>query len=192
MTGTFSIDYKPVIILFDSSATHSFISNKCGARVGLDSCQAKGSYMISTPGGKIGSNQLIRCVPIQLGSKEIKADLVLLPLEGMDIILGMDWMTKHKVLLDTSSRVIEIDSPHNGATTLYLPQQEYYYSYVYAITDIKLEDIPIVCEYPDIFPDDLLGMPLDRDIEFIIELQPGIASISKRPYRMPPNMNWPS
>jgi hypothetical protein len=110
----------------------------------------------------------------------------------MDIILGMDWMTKHKVLLDTSSRVIEIDSPHNGATTLYLPQQEYYYSYVYAITDIKLEDIPIVCEYPDIFPDDLLGMPLDRDIEFIIELQPGIASISKRPYRMPPNMNWPS
>jgi hypothetical protein len=192
MTGTFSIDYKPVIILFDSSATHSFISNKCGARVGLDSCQAKGSYMISTPGGKIGSNQLIRCVPIQLGSKEIKTDLVLLPLEGMDIILGMDWMTKHKVLLDTSSRVIEIDSPHNGATTLYLPQQEYYYSYVYAITDIKLEDIPIVCEYPDIFPDDLLGMPLDRDIEFIIELQPGIASISKRPYRMPPNMNWPS
>jgi hypothetical protein len=60
MMGTFSIDYKPVIILFDSGATHSFISDKCVARVGLDSCQAKGSYMISTPGGKIGSNQLIR------------------------------------------------------------------------------------------------------------------------------------
>jgi hypothetical protein len=43
MTGTFSIDYKPIIILFDSGATHSFISDKCGARVGLDSCQAKGS-----------------------------------------------------------------------------------------------------------------------------------------------------
>jgi hypothetical protein len=138
--------------------------------------------MISTPGGKIGSNQLIRCVPIQLGSKEIKTDLVLLPLEGMDIILGMDWMTKHKVLLDTSSRVIEIDSPHNGATTLYLPQQEYCYSCVSAITDIKLEDMPIVCEYPDVFPDDLPGMPPDRDIEFIIELQPGTAPISKRPY----------
>jgi predicted aspartyl protease len=103
MTGTFSIDYKPVIILFDSGATHSFISDKCGARVGLDSCQAKGSYMISTPGGKISSNQLIKGVPIQLGSKVIKTDLVLLHLEGMDIILGMDWMTKHKVLLDISS-----------------------------------------------------------------------------------------
>jgi hypothetical protein len=187
MTGTFSIDYKPVIILFDSGATHSFISNKCGARVGLDFCQAKGSYMISTPGGKIGSNQLIRHVPIQLGGKVVKTDLVLLPLEDMDIILGMDWMTKHKVLLDTSSRVIEIDSPRNEATTLYLPQQEYRYSCVYAITDIKLEDIPIVCEYPDVFPDDLPGMPPDRDIEFIIELQPGTAPISKRPYRMTPN-----
>jgi hypothetical protein len=53
--------------------------------------------VISTPGGKIGSNQLIRHVPIQLGSKVVKTDLVLLPLQGMDIILGMDWMTKHKV-----------------------------------------------------------------------------------------------
>jgi hypothetical protein len=187
MTGTFSIDYKPVIILFDSGATHSFISDQCGARVGLDSCQAKGSYMISTLGGKIGSNQLIRFVPIQLGSKVIKTDLVLLPLEGMDIILGLDWMTKHKVLLNISFRVIEIDSPCNGATTLYLPQQEYFYSCVYATTDIKLEDIPIVCEYPDVFLDDLPGMPPDRNIEFIIDLQPSTAPISKRPYGMPPN-----
>jgi hypothetical protein len=96
-------------------------------------------------------------------------------------------MTKHKVLLDISSRVIEIDSPYDGATTLYLPQQEYFYSCVYATTDIKLEDILIVCEYPDVFPDDLPGMPPDRDIEFVIELQPGTALISKRPYRMPLN-----
>jgi hypothetical protein len=105
----------------------------------------------------------------------------------MDIILGMDWMTKHKVLLDTSSRVIEIDSPYDGATTLYLPQPEYLYSCVYATTDIKLEDIPIVCEYPNVFLDDLPGMPPDRDIKFLIELQPGTAPISKRSYRMPPN-----
>jgi hypothetical protein len=170
MTGTFSINFKPVIILFDSGATHSFINNKCGSRVGLKSCQAKGSYMISTPGGKIESNQLTRYVPIQLGSMMMKTDLVLLPLEGMDIILGMDWMTKHKVLLDIASRVIEINSPYDGATTLYLPQQEYFHSCVYATTDILLEDIPIVCEYPDVFPDDLPGMPPNRNIEFIIEL----------------------
>jgi hypothetical protein len=44
----------------------------------------------------------------------------------------------------------------------------------------------VACDYSDIFSDDLLGMPPDRDIEFIIELQPGTAAISKRPYRMPP------
>jgi hypothetical protein len=49
-----------------------------------------------------------------------------------------------------------------------------------------MEKIPVVCEYPDVFPDELPGTPPDRDIEFAIELQPGTAPISKRPYRMPP------
>jgi hypothetical protein len=107
--------------------------------------------MISTPGGRITSNQMVKSVPIQLGSKLIKTDLVLLNLEGIDVILGTNWMTEHGVLLDISSRVIEINSPHHGATTLYLPQQEYLYSCSYAITDIKIKDIPVVCEYPDAF-----------------------------------------
>ena len=49
----------------------------------------------------------------------------------------------------------------------------------------SLEEIPVVCEYVDIFPNDLPGMPPDREIEFIIELQPGTTPIPKRPYRMP-------
>jgi hypothetical protein len=49
-----------------------------------------------------------------------------------------------------------------------------------------LDEILVVCEYPDVFPDELPGMPPDWDVEFVIELQPGIAPISKRPYRMPP------
>ena len=51
----------------------------------------------------------------------------------------------------------------------------------------NLADIPVVCEYPDVFPKDLPGMPPDRNVEFAIELQPGMAPISRRPYRMPPN-----
>jgi hypothetical protein len=82
---------------------------------------------------------------------------------------------------------VEIDSPDHDTTILYLPQRECNNSCAYAVEGIKLKGIPIVCEYPDVFPDDLPGMPPDRDIEFIIELQPGTAPISKRPYRMPPN-----
>jgi hypothetical protein len=112
MLGTFSIHYNPVVTLFDSGATHSFISNNCGTRIGLDFCPTKGSYMISTPGGRFTSNKMVKSVPIQLGSKLIKTDLVLLNLEGIDVILGTNWMTEHRVLLDISSRVIKIDSPH--------------------------------------------------------------------------------
>jgi hypothetical protein len=117
----------------------------------------------------------------------IKTDLLLLDLEGMDVLLGMDWMTRHRVSLDISFRAVEIDSPEHEPTTLYLPQRECNNSCAYAIEGIKLKDIPIVCEYQDVFSDDLPGMPPDRDIEFVIELQPDTTPISKRPYRMPPN-----
>jgi hypothetical protein len=187
MMGTFSISHQPVIILFDSGATHSFISSKCGTKVGLNFYPTNGAYMIATPGGKISSNQIYRQVPIQLGSNLIKTDLLLLDLEGMDVLLGMDWMTRHRESLDIFSRAVEIDSPDHEATILYLPQLECNNYCAYAVEGIKLKDIPIICEYPDVFPDDLPGMPPDRYIEFIIELQPGTALISKRPYRMPPN-----
>jgi predicted aspartyl protease len=95
MTGTFSINHQPMIILVDSGAIHSFISSKYGTKVGLDFYPTNGAYMITTPGGKISSNQIYRKVPIQLGSNLIKTDLLLLDLEGMDVLLGMDWMTRH-------------------------------------------------------------------------------------------------
>jgi hypothetical protein len=187
MTGTFSINHQPVIVLFDSGATHSFISAKCETKIGLDIHPTNGAYRITTPGGIISSSQICRKVPIELGSHLIKIDLLLLDLKGMDVLLGMDWITQHQVSLDIFSRTVEIDSPEHEPTILYLPQREYINSCTYAATRIKLKDIPIVCEYPDVFPDDLPGMPADRDIEFIIELQPGTAPISKRPYRLPPN-----
>jgi predicted aspartyl protease len=103
MMGTFSINHQPVIILFDSGATHSFISTNCGIKQGLDIYPTNGDYKITTPGGKISSNQICRKVPIQLGSHLIKTDLLLLDLEGTDVLLGMNWMTQHQVSLDISS-----------------------------------------------------------------------------------------
>src|SRR6185312_12976951 len=142
MTGTFSIHHKPAVILFDSGASHSFIGAKFGAKLGLDFSHTNGSYMISTPGGKIASNQVIRLVPVKLGSLIIKTDLILLPLEGMDIILGMNWMAQHGVKLDIPARAVEINSPNHGATTLYLPFRECINSCAFALEGVKLEEIP--------------------------------------------------
>jgi predicted aspartyl protease len=116
--GTFSINHQPVIVLFDSGATHSFISTNCGIKLGLDIYPTNGDYKITTPGGKILSNQICRKVPIQLGSHLIKTDLLLLDLEGMDVLLGMNWMNQHHVSLDISSRTVEIDSSEHEPTIL--------------------------------------------------------------------------
>ena len=121
-----------------------------------------------------------------MGSKIIKTDPILLALEGMDIILGMNWMTQHGVTLNILVRMVEINSPTHGISTLHLPSQECRNSCAYAADTMGLESIPVVCEYADVFLDDLPGMQPDRDIEFINELQLSTAPVSKRPYRMPP------
>jgi hypothetical protein len=186
MTCIFLVFNQPALILFDSGASHSFISHKFSAKCQLPFYHIKGSFMITTPGGKIATNQLNRNVPISLGSKIFKTTLLILGLEGMDIILGADWMTQHRVVLDVAARALEIRSPTFGDLALYLPSQDSTRSCALAMIELPLKKIPMVCEYADVFPNELPGMPPDRDIEFAIELQPGTRPISKRPYRKPP------
>jgi hypothetical protein len=186
MTSTFSILNYPVVILFDSGASHSFISTKFSTKCQLPFHHASGAFMIATPGGKVATYQLTRQVPIKLGSSIFRTTLLIMGLESVDILLGTDWLTRHHALIDVAARAIEIHSPSCGELTLYLPNQGCTHSCALTMVESPLEKIPVVCEYPDVFPDELPGMPPDRDIEFSIELQPGTAPISKRPYRMPP------
>ena len=60
-------------------------------------------------------------------------------------------------------------------------------THINSLTGVVQEEVPIVKDYPDVFPEELPGMPPDRDIEFLIELLPCTGPISKRPYRMPAN-----
>jgi len=95
-------------------------------------------------------------------------------------------MKFHGIILDTSSRAVHVNSPIHGSMTLCLISPTPLNHTVNLVEDKKLDDIPVVCEYPDVFSDDLPRMPLDREVEFAIELQPGTTPISRRPYRMPP------
>jgi hypothetical protein len=125
-------------------------------------------------------------VPIKFGSLIIKTTLLILGLDSVDIIFGTDWLTRHQVVIDIAPRAIEVHSPTCGETTLYFPDQGCTRSCAFTVIESPVERIPVVCDYPDVFPEELLGMPPDRDIEFAIELQPRTVPISKRPYRMPP------
>jgi hypothetical protein len=142
--------------------------------------------MIAMPGGKVATYQLNRQVLIKFGSIVVGTTLLIMGLESVDIILGMDWLSRHQVMIDFTARAIEIHSPICREITLYLPSQGCTRSCAFTLIESPIERIPVVCEYPDVFPDELQGMPPGRDIEFAIELQPGTAPISKRPYRMPP------
>jgi hypothetical protein len=108
--------------------------------------------------------------------------LIVLDGKGLGIILGMGWMKAHKALLDTVARVVHLDSPIYGIAILQLSSSSIATPSVHHIAAQNLEDIPVACEFSDIFLEDLPHMPLDRDVEFIIELQAGTAPISRRPY----------
>jgi hypothetical protein len=159
MTSIFSVYNQPALIMFDSGASHSLISQKFSAKCQLPFYHTKESFMIATPGGKIATNQLNQSVPIQLGSHIIKTTLLVLGLENVDIILGANWMTRHQVVLDVASRIVEINSPICGSFTLFLPSQDSTQSCAFAMTELPLKKIPVVCEYADVFPNELPRMP---------------------------------
>ena len=127
-------------------------------------------------------------MPIQISEREYTANLVILPGLSIDVILGMNWMKNHGVLIDTSTRTVMLRDPKNNEAFLVpLPREFDLHNVANAIQSVALPDIPVVCEFPDVFPDELPGISSDREIEFKIELLPGTTPISRRLYRMPPN-----
>jgi hypothetical protein len=108
--------------------------------------RVKNEFKIATPGGTISSNTLVKSVPLQLGSKIFLTNLLTLGLDGIDVILGMDWMTHHKVLLDIAERRIEITSLAVGVSTLYLPLKGSMNPSAYVSIATSLEEIPVVCD----------------------------------------------
>ena len=117
---------------------------------------------------------------------EFQADLVVLKTEGLDIILGMDWLRKHHGTISCSDRVVTLIN-HKGSKVECHPQAPKVEPMVCSMQATSVEEVPVVCEYPNVFPEELPRMPPDRDLEFIIDLIPGTAPIAKRPYRMAAN-----
>jgi hypothetical protein len=98
----------------------------------------------------------------------------------------MSWMKEYRAVLDITACTVHLGSSTNGSVSLRLPSPTSIASALHHTTAKNLEDILVACEFPDVFLDDLPRMPPDRDVEFIIELQPGTAPISRWPYKMTP------
>jgi hypothetical protein len=106
LTGTFSLNRYPAVVLFDSGATHDFITKACAQRWQLSIHHIDTPYLISTPGGREVTKQTIVHAPLNLAGKLYKISLIVLDGQWLDIILGMCWMRAHKALLDTATQVV--------------------------------------------------------------------------------------
>jgi hypothetical protein len=170
LASTFSLNGYPAVVLFDSGATHDFITKACTQRCQLSIHHIDTSYLISTLGGRVVTKQTVMHAPLDLAGKLYKPSLIVLDGQGLDIILGMGWMRAHKALLDTATRVVQLDYSLYGTQVLQLSVIPVATPSVHHTATQNLKDIPVACEFPDIFSEDLPGMPLDRDVEFVIEL----------------------
>jgi hypothetical protein len=145
-------------------ATHDFISKVYTQKHQLPIAHTHTPYKIGTPGGDIITRQVVLSIPLSLARRVYKTSLIVLDGQGIDVILGMSWMKEHKTLLDTAACIMQLDSLVHGITVLQLPTHPVTASSLHHLAAPSLADIPIVREYPDVFPDDLPAMPPDRGV----------------------------
>ena len=98
--------------------------------------------------------------------------------------MGMDWLSMYGGNIDCASKSILLTTPE-GRRIKYVSRHEPKRTQVNSLPGVVQEEVPVVKDFADVFPEGLPGMPPDRDIEFLIELFPGTGPISKRPYWMP-------
>jgi hypothetical protein len=182
----FFLNEHPIIILFDSGASHDFVISACAKRARLTFVVSGAPYVISTPKGQVHTDRTALKVPLELSGRVISTNLIVLTGQGIDVILGMKWMKLHKVVLDIAARLVHLYSPMHGKVTLHLPAIAHIKDCLHHVVEGRLEDIQVVHEFADVFPEDLSGMPLERAIEFKTKLQHGTAPIAKAPYKMSP------
>ncbi|XP_071912307.1 uncharacterized protein [Coffea arabica] len=165
---------------------------------------------IRTPAGNqiLLANEVFRNCDIWVGERKLVVDLISLAIKGYDVILGMDWLAHYHARVDCRMKVVEFCIP--GEATLKLDVRGMIASsalisgirarkllsrgargYLAFLINtpgekIKLEDMPVISEYPDVFSEELESLTPEREIEFKVDLVPETAPISKTPYRMAP------
>ena len=187
-------------ILFDYGALHSFMSASSVDVLGLEVETLDESLYVSSPlGTRVTIDQICRDCEL-----EISRILLTVDISDFDVILGMDWLTAHRVVIDCDSRRITAYTPDGIRVTFQgeehdsLPQtvhdSKWSGQLIGWLASLTLEDegrqdlgLPrVVCEYEDVFLDELPGLPPHRDVDFVIELHPGTSPISMTPHRMAP------
>ncbi|GJR91566.1 putative reverse transcriptase domain-containing protein, partial [Tanacetum coccineum] len=212
--GTFLLNNCYASMLFDLGADRSFVSSTFSALSYVAPSTLDTSYFVELADGRIlETNVVLRGCTLGLLGHPFDIDLMPVELGSFDVIIGMDWLAKYHALIVCDEKVIHIpygdevliirgDNCDDGSKLNIISctrTQKYIQKgcqvYLAQVTSKKaedkseekrLEDVPIVQEFPKVFPEDLPGLPPARQVEFQIDLVPGTAPVARAPYRLAP------
>ena len=209
VTGIISILDHDAYTLVDPGATHSFESKPFLDRFQIETQPLEGSMRVSLPAGDpLIADRVVRDSRVLIEGQEFPADLVALDMRDFDVVLGMDWLSRHRATLDCYKKEVKFHRPGKlevkfrgmrrelssnmisamAAQRMLRKGCQGYLAYVVETEKegTLVDEIPVVREFLDVFPDDIAGLPPDREVEFTIDLIPGTEPISIPPYRMAP------
>jgi hypothetical protein len=187
--GMFLINDTSTVVMFDSRASHSFISVIFVGKHNLPLALLRCQMVVISPGGDMPTRQLCPMLNLKIRGVDFVANNIVLESKGIDVILGMDWLSKHKVLIDCAKKSIKLTTPEGKEIEFVAEPVVTAKGVANPVKVNQLDssqgfEVPVVNEFPDVFLEELPGMPLDRDIKFVIELKPVTTPLYKTPYRM--------
>ncbi|GJS78391.1 putative reverse transcriptase domain-containing protein [Tanacetum coccineum] len=165
VTGTFSLNDHFVTVLFDSGTDFSFISTKFAPLLNVRPSIVNPGYVIEVADGKkVEVDRIIRDCKLEPGSSLFSINLILLGHGSFDVIVGMDWFSQHKAVIVCHEKVVEIP-----------------------VEDGRILRVHGERAFEDVFLEDLSGLPLQRQVEFLIDLVSGVTPVAKSPNRLAPS-----
>ncbi|GJY64743.1 putative reverse transcriptase domain-containing protein [Tanacetum coccineum] len=206
VTGTFLLNNCYASVLFDSGSDRSFMNNRFSSLLDIKPIKIEDSYEVELADGRIVStNIVLKGCTFSLVNHIFKIDLMPIELGTFDVIIGMDWLVKHDAIIVCGEKVVRI--PYENKTLIvegdkggsrlkviscikarkYVEQGcHLFLAHVMKkkSKEKQLEDVPVIRDFPKVFPEELLGLPPPRQVEFRIDLMSGAAPVAPAPYRL--------
>ncbi|GJZ87441.1 putative reverse transcriptase domain-containing protein [Tanacetum coccineum] len=189
--GMFLLNNHYASVLFDSGADRSFVSTTFSTLLDVNPDTLDLSYAIELADERIAETNtiLIGCT-IGLLGHPFNIDLMPIELGSFDVIIGMDWLANNYAVIVCDEKIVLI--PFGDKILIVQGDRSDKGKKLTKETEVKskekrLEDVPIVRKFPEVFPKDLPGLPPARQVEFKIDLVPSVAPVARAPYRLAPS-----
>ncbi|KAJ9551398.1 hypothetical protein OSB04_015443 [Centaurea solstitialis] len=209
VSGTFLVNSIPALVLFYTGAERSFVHDTLAKKFAMPTTPLSDALVVEVAGGFLVTvRECFEGCTIELDGEPFSATLIPMNIGSFDVVLGIDWLRAHDANIGCGKKMVTLPTPRGKLITVYGDKKNGTYttismvkarkclakgctSYLAYVIDTKLEkkeiaDVDVVREFPDVFPEDLPGLPPERQVEFHIDLTPGAAPIARAPYRLAP------